>query len=427
MDVFGKLLKKEWIDDALRITGRAGQRQRELPAPLTLWLVVAMAFYRKLSIRNVLAQLGNILGVGSLWEDGDVPESSSIVEARNRLGFRPLRWLADRFAGYLRETYREALAFKGLLVAALDGSTLKVPDSPENRRRFGLPGSSRGRAAFPQMRALFLVSVRFHFILKALFAPYHRGEMGLAWRMLWSIPEGLLLLVDRGFCAWWFLFGILDRRSHFLVRAKSNMSGRRFRRLGRGDWLVEVTMPRKVRRLFPGSSRHLVLRELTIRVRGRWYRFLTSLTDAEIYPAEELLSLYRERWEEELVLDEIKTHQVGATTVNRPVIFRSKTTRRVLQEAYGLVLAFNLVRSLMARAAQRAQVSPLRISFVDSLERIRVAAIRMAAASPCAQEAIYEDLLESLSRCVLPRRRLRMNRREVCVKMSSYPLKKKPA
>ncbi len=427
LEVFGNVLKEEWIGEALRVTRRAGERERSLPPPVTLWLVVAMALYRKLSIRNVLAQMGVVLGYGSLWEDGEVPASSSIVEARDRLGFGPLRWLADRFAHYLMETYREAIAFKGLLLAALDGSTLKVPDSPENRRRFGLPGASRGRAAFPQMRALFLVSVRFYFILKALFAPYRRGEMGLAWRMLSSIPEGLLLLVDRGFCAWWFLFGILDRRSQFLVRAKSNMRGRRFKKLGRGDWLVEFKMPRRVRRLFPGSPRHLVLRELTIRVRGEWHRFLTSLTDVEIYSAAELVSLYRERWEEELVLDEIKTHQVGAATVNHPVIFRSMTAHRVLQEAYGLVLAYNLVRSLMAEAARRAQVPPVRISFVDSLERIRSAAIRMAGAPASAQEAIHQDLLESLTRCVLPRRRLRMNRREVCVKMSNYPLKKKPA
>lgn len=112
--------------------------------------------------------------------------------------------------------------------------------------------------------------------------------------------------------------------------------------------------------------------------------------------------------------------------MNRPVIFRSKTSRRVLQEAYGLVLAYNLVRSLMTEAALEHQVPPLRISFIDSLERIRSAALLMAAAPTLRLPTIFADLIQSISLCLVPQRH-RENPRAVCVKMSKYPLKKKRA
>jgi len=142
------------------------------------------------------------------------------------------------------------------------------------------------------------------------------------------------------------------------------------------------------------------------------------------YPREEIVLRYEERWQEEIAIDEIKTHQCGATTVNRPVIFRCRRTRRVLQEAYGLVLAYNLIRCLMTQAAIQADVCPLRISFVDSVERIRSAALLMAAAPTARLPAIFADLIRSIGSCVVPKRR-RKNPREVCVKMSAYKLKKK--
>lgn len=426
MEVFGSILTRDWIQEALEVTGRQTQRERKLPAPFTLWLLIALGLYRSLSIQNVLNRLGNVLGLGSLWDQGQAPASASVTQARDRLGYGPLRYLLEKFRGWVLQSYREAMTWKGLLVLALDGTTFKLPDSDENRRRFGLPGASRGRAAFPQMRAVFLVSTKLHFILNARFAPYARGEMPLALRMLGSIPANALVLLDRYYGAWQLLWGIRKARSHFLVRMRRNkMRGKRIARLGPGDYLVEMKIHRGAREQCPGLPKKIVLREIVARINGTWARFLTSLTDASLYAAKELLPLYHDRWEEELVLDSLKTHQCGATTVCRPVIFRSTSSRRVLQEAYGLVLAYNLIRAIMTEAAQRRNLPPLRLSFVDSLERIRSAALLMAAAPPHLLAVIFNDLLESIARCVLPKRRDRKYPRAVCVKMSSYALKKK--
>lgn len=426
IETFASVLQPKWITEALEATGRQTQRERKLPAAFTVWLVIAMGFYRNLSIQNILNRLGNVFGVGSLWDGGEEPTSTSTTEARDRVGFGPLRLLAERFRAWILDTHREAMSWKGMLLVALDGTTLKVPDSEENRRRFGLPGSNRGRAAFPQMRALFLVSAKLRFILGALFAPYGRAEIRLALRMLADIPRGALVLLDRNFNAWQFLLGLREAGQHFLIRAKDGMTGSTLAILGPGDRLVEMRIPRALRRRCPSLPRTVVVREISARIRGTPFRFFTSLLEPSTYRAVELVMLYAERWQEEIALDEVKTHQCGATTVNRAVIIRSKTSRRVLQEAFGLVIAYNLVRSVMTEAAFQHHVPPLRISFVDSIERIRSAALLMAAAATRHLPAIFDDLLRSIAQCLVPQRR-RSNPREVCIKMSAYPKKWKAA
>ena len=426
MEVFASVLKPEWIDEVLKTTDRHTERERKLTAPFTVWLLIAMGFYRNLSIQNVIHRMGNLFGVGSLWSDGKTPTSGSDVEARTRLGFRPLRMLAEKFREWILATFSQAMCWKGMLLLALDGTTFKVPDSDENRRRFGLPGSNRSRAAFPQLRALFLVSAKLRFILAGLFAPYRRAEISMALRILPQIPKGSLLLLDKNFNAWLFLLGLLDLGNQFLIRAKDNMHGVVLGVLGAGDRLVRMRIPRALRHEHPSLPKDVVAREISVRIKGKPFRFLTSLTNAEDYSAVELVLLYAQRWQEEIALDEIKTHQCPYTTVNRPVIFRCKASRRVLQEAYGLVLAYNLVRTLMTQAAVKHQAAPLRISFVDSLERIREAALLMAAAPTRLLPQIFEDLLRSIARCLVPNRR-RENPRVVCVKMSNYRRKAKAA
>ncbi len=427
IEVFGGILKPTWIDEALFSTGRQSRRQRKLTASFSVWLVIAMSFYRNLSITNILRRMGSVLGVGSLWDQGRVPTSSSGVEARDRIGVSPLRWLVEKLREWIWATHRTAMIWRGWLLVALDGTTFKVPDSVQNRRRFGLPGSKRGRTAFPQMRALFLVSAHLHFILEALFAPFGRAEIEMGYRMLRALPSGALVLLDRGLSAWQLLLGVRDRGSHFLARATTRKRGRRLAVLGRGDYLVEMKLPRELRSKIPHLPRRVIVRELTARIGGKWFRFLTSLLDSDAYPAAELVELYARRWEEEIAFDEIKTHQAGLTTVNRPVLFRCQTTRRVMQEAYGLVLAYNLVRALMTEAARKQNIPPLRISFIDSLERIRQAALLMAAAPTSVLPAIYSDLIESLALLRLPPRRKRKNPREACIKMSCYLKKWKHA
>jgi len=141
-----RLRKARREAEALEATGRQTQRERKLPAPFTVWLVIAMAFYRNLSIQNILNRMGNVLGVGSLWTGGLEPTSPSAAEARDRVGFGPMRLLVEKFRLWILERYREAMSWKGMLLVALDGTTFKVPDSEENG------GVARELKPFPRGR-----------------------------------------------------------------------------------------------------------------------------------------------------------------------------------------------------------------------------------------------------------------------------------
>lgn len=427
MEVFGSILQTKWIDEAIQCVGRADERIRKLPMRFVTWMLVGMGFYRNLSIQNVIARLGQLPGGIALW--AKAPQSAATGEARDRLGVAPIRLLLNRLSAWILETQREALSWKGWLLLALDGTTVKVPDSNDNRRIFGLPGTKRGnRAAFPQVRALMLVSVTTHFILDVLFAPYKVGELRLAPRMTSRLPTRSLLLLDRAFISWHLLWSLTQAGHAFVLRLRRGVKLQRYGRLNCGDWLVRAKVPRYVRRRVPAMPKFLEYREVTVRIGKTWFHFLTSLTDSAQYSAEDVVHLYRQRWEAEIAIDEFKTHQCTSTTVNRPVIVRSKRPRRVIQELYALVLAYNLIRCAMADAALCAKLAPLRVSFVDSLERLREGALIMATANILLLPEIYTQILRAIARHPLPPRDGRKNRREVCIKMSAYPKKwKKPA
>lgn len=428
IELFADILKPARIDDVLKAHQRQSVRVRKLPSGLVVWLSIALGLYRSLSIPNVLARLGTILGTGSVWDEGVTPASTAITEARDRVGFGPLRTLFQKLREHLLEVYRAGMLWKGMPLLALDGTPFKVPDSPQNRRRFGLPGSNRGgRAAFPQMRALLLVSPILRFILAARFGPFRRCELDLAQSILAEIPSGSLVVADRGFAAWRFLFPLRERGHHFLVRLPRSFTARRVWALGPGDALVEIKTRAAFRRKYPQFPRRALVRQIHVRIRGVEMRYWTSLLDPERYTAVELVRLYAQRGEEEIGIDELKIHQAGITVVNRPVLFRSHPSRRVLQEAWGFVIAYTLIRSLMAQAGQKATVEATRLSFVDALERIRQACLLMAAARTSDLPRIYAELLQALGRCRLPKRRHRDNPRVVAIKMSPYPKKWKSA
>jgi hypothetical protein len=146
---------------------------------------------------------------------------------------------------------------------------------------------------------------------------------------------------------------------------------------------------------------------------------LTSLADAEQYPAFELVTLYHERWEIELGYDEIKTE-----VLEREEAIRSKSPTAVAQELWGILLAYNLVRLEMERVAEEAGVEPTRISFIAALHLVCDEWLWCAVASPGAIPKHLRNLRAKLARLVLPPRRSRTFPRAVKIKMSNYPRKR---
>jgi hypothetical protein len=419
------VLEPAWIEEALARGGSQTVRRRKLPAAFTLWTVVLLALFRRHSYVNLLGLLAGSLWARCYWGDAEPPSSSALTQARDRLGVDPVRILFERsVAAFLPPAGGLRLAGRRLM--SLDGSTARTPDSEANRNHFGLPGSSRGRSAYPTLRLVTLTDVGSRLTVALRSGPYRTGEMTLARSLVSDVPVDALLVMDRNFMAYAFLWDLTARRgAQFVVRLKRGMSFRTVRRLGPGDRTVRTRIPRALRARRPDLPPTWLLREVTYRPKPghESIRVLTSIVDPTAASLEQIASAYGQRWDHEIGLDEVKTHLMDRTTVNRPVFLRSMTPGRVDQELLGAFLAHNLVRMLIHRAAQAAGLDPRRPSFTAALERTREAVRDMMALATLRLRERYARLLASLLWAVVPERPGRSNPREVKIKMSPYPCK----
>jgi hypothetical protein len=419
-EVFADSLDRPWIEAALAATGSATVRRRKLPAEQVVWIVIGMALFRDRSIQEVVHHLELALPGRAPTARRASATSSAVVQARNRLGVAPLATLFEQTAARWAGASAEAHRWRGLAIYGVDGSALRVPDTPENEAAFGRPGSGRGPAGYPQLRLVALMVLRSHLLAGLSLGAWSAGELTLAEPLWEKLPDRSLTILDRGFLSYALLHRLATSGTerHWLIRTKSNLQWRTLKRLGPNDELVEILVSRQTRRTHPELPDPLQVRAVRYQRPGfRPQTLLTSLLDPAAYPAAEIAELYHERWELELGFDEIKTH-----TLEREEALRSRAPERVRQEVWGLAIAYNLVRLHMQHVAQRERVAPSRISFRHTLLLLRgFWQLTAWVASPGNLPRRLESLHQEVALLVLPPRRPRRYPRAVKIKMSSYP------
>jgi hypothetical protein len=419
-EVFADSLDRHWIEAALAATGSATVRRRKLPAEQVVWIVIGMALFRDRSIQEVVHHLDLVLPGRAPTARRASATSSAVVQARDRLGVAPLATLFEQTAARWAGASAEAHRWRGLAIYGVDGSALRVPDTPENEAAFGRPGSSRGPAAYPQLRLVALMVLRSHLLAGLSLGAWSAGELTLAEPLWEKLPDHSVTILDRGFLSYALLHRLVTSGTerHWLIRTKSNLKWRTLKRLGPNDELVEILVSRQTRRTHPELPNPLQVRAVRYQRPGfRPQTLLTSLLDPASYPAAEIAELYHERWELELGFDEIKTH-----TLEREEALRSRAPERVRQEVWGLAIAYNLLRLHMQHVAQRERVAPSRISFRHTLLLVRnFWQLTAWLASPGNLPRRLEGLHQELALLVLPPRRPRRYPRAVKIKMSSYP------
>jgi hypothetical protein len=412
----------DWIEEALHATGTATLRRRRLPAEQVIWLVLGMALYRKRPIDEIVAKLDLALP----GRRGPTPAPSAVAQARSRLGDEPMRWLFERCGETWAHESARRFSWHGLALYGVDGTTARVPDSPENREYFGGQLGPCGHSAYPIVRIVTLMTLRTHLLAAARFGPYAGGETVYA-RALWAqVPDESLVIVDRNFFDAKTLIPLSNRgvSRHWLIPAKANFRWKVLRRLGPGDDLVEMNVSTNAQAVDATLPKRWRMRAIHYERRGFRPRvLLTSLIDADRYPAAEIRTLYHERWEIELGYDEVKTKML-----ERQEAIRSRTPSGVGQELWGVALAYNLVRLEMVRIAEEAEVAPTRISFVMALRLIRDEWLWCAVAKPGAIPRHLRELRAEVLRFVLPPRRPeRCYPRVVKNKYSLYESKQRSA
>jgi hypothetical protein len=386
LGVVAKMFPVSVIESVLSQTGKASVRQRDLPAHVVVYYVIALALYMQSSYREVL----RCLLEGIKWLMGPlaivkVTGKSGISQARTRLGWEPVRQLHDEVVQPIAMESTKGAWYKTWRLVSLDGSTLDVADEKCNEEAFGRPSSSRGCSAYPKIRFVSLVENGTHVLFGTRMDRYKTGENTIARDVLGSLRKGMLCLADRGFFGFVLWQYAQSTGSDLLWRIKKNIVLPREKRLPDGSYLSRVYANQKDQRR---QENGIVVRVIEYSLKGvegsePFYRLITTILDPEQAPAEELAALYHERWEIETAFDELKTHLRGSN-----IVLRSKTPDLVRQEFYGLIMAHFAIRGLMHEAALKAGEDPDRLSFLHAVRVVRRKISSFVTIPPSGQEYI---------------------------------------
>lgn len=386
LGVIAKTFPLKRVRPVLAATGKASQRQRDLPAHVMVYYAIALALYMQSSYREVLRCLPE--GVRWLMDPQamlKVSGNSGISQARTRLGWEPLRQLHDELVKPIAVAGSKGAPYRAWRLVSLDGSTLDVADEKANERAFGRPGASRGESAYPQIRFVSLVENGTHVLFGTRMGACTAGENTLARDILGALHKGMLCLADRGFFGFEMWRRGLATGAQHLWRVEKSLRLPREKRLDDGSYPSRVYPSDKDRRHQSGGIIVRVIERRPDGVAGAEpiYRLITDIPDPQQAPARELAALYHERREIETAPDEPETHLRGTK-----IVLRSKTPDLVRQEFYGLLMARFAVRALMHEAALRADEDPDRLSFLHAVRVVRRKLLAFHAIPPSGAQSV---------------------------------------
>ena len=402
----------------------ANSRDRDYTRWRTFWCLLWQALNPLASGREVVRQLQALFDL----EEGPQlsPEDGAYCRGKARL---PL----ERFPQGLNATAKAAdrlspplALLSGRPVKVADGSALTMADTPKNRAAY--PPHQCGRTpGFPQLRFVVLFSWLSGAILAAAQGALNISELALLHSLAAQLAPEDILLGDRGFGSYPVIAWLRSLGVDFLGRTTRRVDGRRrLRRLGRNDWLLRWTRTPSCASPWLTELERLALpAQMDVRaVKGSCYQkgfrvrqvtVITTLLDPQRYPAQEILQAYLRRWRLEMCLDDLKT------TLYLEFL-RGRTPQMVQKEMYTRLIAHNLIRCVMAQAASRHEVPLERLSFKGSLDALRHFAQAMARArSKAKRQRLWDLLLETLSRDLVPERPGRHEPRAVKRKKTKYP------
>jgi len=412
------VIPKDHVQAVLAQTGHDARRCPVLPHWFVAWMVIGFGLFSKDSQRQVFKRLQR-------FRPGATPSRSTVAEARKGLGAAPMRLLARRSIRLLGSPGTRGAFRKGMRLMALDSFVFDLADTEANEEAFGRPESGRAPGAFPQARVLALCETGSRVLWRWQVKPCCRSEAVMAPVLLRHLEPDMLLLWDRGFLSHKLVQQVLGRGAHLLARVKKSFVLEPEEVLPDGSFLTTLRPPRGGRAAREAGGVRVRVIEYAItgtghKDDGETHRLLTTLLDHEEHPAEELIVLYHERWEEETAFDELKTH-----LKERPVL-RSQSPTLAVQEMDGLMLAHFAVRAVIQEAAEAEGLDPDQVSFTGTLTvlRCRLPELPKGAGEETLKQW-WKELLAEVAEETIPPRRYRFNPRVVKRKMSGWE-KKKP-
>ena len=345
------------------------KRLRALPAWLMVLLCILRGLFAQEALASVFARLCFVPCLQSGFKLSKLPDKSALCLARYRLGARPLALLFKQVCRPISTPQTPSAFAFGLRLVAIDSTKETVADTPANENYFGRHRTKSGRddGAFPLFQSLYLCECSTHIIFDAVIAPFKMDHHRYFRRLLRSVDAGMLVMFDRGFIGYDSIKAIHDAQAQALAPARKDMKLRPQKYLSDGSYITYLRSWTKT--AAPAIAVRVITYTIDDPQRNPYqlsFRLITTLLDPDLYPAEALILLYHQRWEIELAIDEIDTHQRLTWTP-----FRSQKPVGVIQEFYALLLAYFIIRSLMYRSAETLGESPQCLSFVNSLRLIQ--------------------------------------------------------
>lgn len=379
-----------------------------------IWLIVGLGLFAGESYRQIfrLCAATSVL----------VPSRATLTTARKRLTSGLFEQLTHGIVRLLANlTANHSFAFyKGLRLIGIDGTLLDCPDTDANRKGFGRTSNQSSHGAFPKVRVVSLCELGTRVLWRSIIGTYHQSEQKLMRPLLEHLNRGMLLLADRHFGVAPIIYPLLSRKIPFLIRFKIDRIFTVEEPLHDGSYLSTIYLGKNDRaRKRPGRTVRVIRythRDTHRPGSGVGHLLVTSLLDATKHPAQELVELYHVRWEEEIAFSEWKVSMCQSK------MLRSQSPEMVRQEIWGILLSHFIVRTLILRGAEQAQVEPRTISFTGALDILH-ARLPDAKQSRRLRRRWLADLITEISKEQLPQRVDRINPRKLKKRSKAWPTK----
>jgi hypothetical protein len=427
---FSQLLTAETITPLLDQLG-IEFRDRIFTPIVTIWTFLSQVLSPDHSCRDAVARV--VAWLVAQKRKPCSPDSASYCEARARLPWELLRNLTQLVARRVEQVVPEEWLFNGRPVKIVDGSTVDMPDTQENREKFPPATNQANGVSFPIARLVVIFSLACGTVLELALGPTRgrkTGETTLFRRLFAALNPGDILLGDRLFDSYRDIAALRQRNVDVIFRMNGSRycDFRRGKHLGVEDHRVTWKRPNFIAKRFDRETydalpAEMEMRELRFRVDPRGFRprqivLVTTLLDPEEYPAEDLAQLYRERWHCELDLRSLKT------TLQMEHL-RCRTPAMVEKEVWMHMLAYNLLREVMAHAAREHNKLPRRLSFKGAMQTVN-AFLPYVTLVPQCHTDLHAALLEAIASHTVGDRPNRIEPRAVKRRHNKYLYLMKP-
>lgn len=397
-----------------------GSRKRIFSRAVTFWAFLGQVLDPESSCRKAVARVQTLFALKGLQRPSE--DTGAYCEARLRL---PVRWLMAMLE-HITERLTLGQDTEGRLLV-VDGTTAALPDTPSLQKRYPQPKAQKPGCGFPLIKLLALFDLRSGAWLATTHSWRKFHDCRLWRRLFHRLRKGDTVIADRAFCSWCDLARLMIRGVEVVVRLHQRRTAdfRKGQRLGKDDHLVSWKKPQRPdwmsQREYDALPAALTVREVRRRFESKGMRtthliVVTTLLDLAKHSADEVAALYARRWRVELNFDDLKT------TMHMEMM-RTKSPAMICRELLMHMIAYNLLRAVMARA----EVSVEKASFKGTVDRLATWswAIWLAPTQRQAAERTAE-MLQSIAADEVPHRPGRQEPRAVKRRPKPYALLNAP-